>query len=105
MRNKHRIVAVVWIAIFLSACGSSASSLIVGKWQAGEPGFTITAEFARDGQAKITMLGQTLQGTYTLNGDGLEWTLNGQTTKMKVKVTATEMELTSEGKTIKYKKM
>ena len=93
------------VAVFASGCGSSAKNLIVGRWKAGETGFTITAEFAPGGQAKLTMFRQTLQGTYKLNGDELEWTMNGKTTKSKVKVTATEMELTSEGKTIKYKRM
>jgi hypothetical protein len=44
----------------------------------------MTAEFSPDGTAKITMFGQTLE---------LEWTLNGRTTKGKVNVTATELEL------------
>ena len=105
MKTKLGIVAVACMAVFASGCGSSPQNLIVGKWKAGETGFTITAEFAPGGQAKINMLGQTLRGTYKLNGEELEWTLNGKTTKSKVKVTATEMELTSEGKTIKYKRM
>jgi hypothetical protein len=38
-------------------------------------------------------------------GDELEWTLNDKTTKSKVKVTATELQVTSEGKTVTYKKV
>ena len=105
MKTKFGIVAVAYVAVFASGCGSSAENLIVGKWKAGETGFTITAEFAPGGHAKLNMLGKTLQGTYKLIGDELEWTMNGKTTKSKVKVTATEMELTSEGKTITYKRM
>ena len=105
MKTKLGIVAVACVVVFMSGCGSSSENLILGKWEAGESGLKITAEFAKDGKAKITMFGQTLQGTYKLNGDELEWTLNGRTTKGKVKLTATEMELTSEGKTIKYKKV
>ncbi len=65
----------------------------------------MTAEFSRDGTAKITMFGQTLQGTYKLNAENeLEWTLNGRTAKSKVKVAATELELTDDAnRTIKYK--
>ena len=48
------------------------------------------------------MFEQACQGTYRLEGDVLEWTLNGKTTKSKVKVTATELEVTSEGTTIIY---
>jgi hypothetical protein len=41
-----------------------------------------------------------------MNGDDeLEWTLNGKTTKSKVKVTATTLVVTSEGKTVTYKKV
>jgi hypothetical protein len=106
MKSKLGIVVVACVALFLSACGSSPKDLIVGKWEAGEGGIKMTAEFAKGDKAKLTMMGQTVQGTYRLNGeDELEWTLNGTTTKCKVKVTATELELTSEGKTIKYKKV
>jgi hypothetical protein len=51
------------------------------------------------------MFGQTLQGTYKLDsGNELEWTLNGITTKSKVNVTATELELTDASRTITYKR-
>ena len=105
MKTKLGIVAVAYVALFVSACGSSAQNLIVGKWEAGESGLKLTAEFAKEGKAKLTMFGKTLQGTYKLNGDELEWTVNGKTTKSKIKVTTTEMELSSEGNTIKYKKV
>jgi hypothetical protein len=106
MKAKLGIVMVACVALFVSACGSSSEDLIVGKWEAGEGGTKITAEFTKDAKAKITMMGQTLQGTYKMNGDGeLEWTLNGATTKSKVKVTKTELELTKESTTIRYKKV
>src|SRR5579864_2928785 len=99
MKTKLGFVAVACVAILVSACGSSAQSLIVGKWEAGETGFKLKVEFAPDGTAKITMFGRPMQGTYKITGDELEWTMNGMSTKMKMKVTATELELTSEGKT------
>jgi uncharacterized protein (TIGR03066 family) len=105
MKTKLGIVVVACMAVVASGCGSSPQNLILGKWQAGETGLTITVEFAAGGQAKMNMLGKTLRGTYKLDGDELEWTMSGKTMKSKVKVTATEMELTSEGKTIKYKRM
>ncbi len=104
--KKLVIVAVACVAVFVSGCGSNPQNLILGKWEAGESGFKITAEFTKDGKAKLTMFGRPVQGTYKLSGgDELEWTVNGQTTKFKVKVTATELEVTSEGKTITYKKV
>ena len=65
----------------------------------------MTAEFSRDGTAKITMFGQTVQGTYKLDdANDLVWTMNGITTKAKLKVTATELELTDDSnRTIRYK--
>jgi uncharacterized protein (TIGR03066 family) len=105
MKMNLGIVTLACVAVFVSGCGSSPQNLIVGKWEAGESALKLTAEFTKDGKAKLTMFGQPLQGTYKLNGDELEWTLNGKTTKSKVKVTTTEMELTSEDKTIKYKKI
>jgi hypothetical protein len=121
MNVKLSKVLVTCIALFVSACGSSPQRLILGKWQvasaqvggadagsAAEVGRAIkmTAEFSRDGTAKLTLLGQTLQGTYKLNAENeLEWTMNGITTKSKVNVTATELELTDEAnRTIKYKR-
>src|SRR5262249_29696903 len=90
---------------FSGRTSSSPQNLIVGKWEAGESGLKLTAEFTKDGKAKLTMFRQTLRGTYRLNGDELEWTLNGKTTKMKVKVAVTEMAVTSERKSIKIKRI
>ncbi len=104
MKTKFAIVVLACVAFSVSGCGSSPQDQIVGKWEAGQEGAKITAEFAKDGKATLTMFDKPVQGTYKVNGDELEWTLNGNTTKSKVKITATELELTSEGKTIKYKK-
>jgi hypothetical protein len=113
------IVVLACVALFLSACGSGPQSLIVGKWEVasakagdsgvyGEVGSAIkmTAEFSRDGTAKMTMFGQTLQGTYKFNGENeLEWTMSGITTKSKINVTATQLELTDDAnRTIVYKR-
>ena len=42
MKNKLGIVALACAGVFASGCGSSAQDLIVGKWKAGETGFTMT---------------------------------------------------------------
>ena len=114
-------VRVAFVALFVSACGSSPQSLIPGKWEVigarvggvddksgAEAGRAIgmSAEFNRDGTAKITMMGQTLQGTYKINGEHeLEWTMSGITTKTKLNVTATELELTDDAsRTIRYRR-
>jgi hypothetical protein len=64
----------------------------------------MSAEFNGDGTAKMTMMGQTLEGTYKINGENeLEWTMSGITTKSKLNVTATELELTDDSnRTIRY---
>jgi uncharacterized protein (TIGR03066 family) len=104
MKTKVIFAIAAWMMAFLSACGSSPQNLILGKWEA-DSAMKVTAEFSGDGTAKLTMFGQTLQGTYKLSGDELEWTLNGKTTKSKVNVTATELELTdTANRTIKYKR-
>jgi uncharacterized protein (TIGR03066 family) len=106
MKTTFAIVALACITVSMSGCGSSPQNLIVGKWEAGQAGNKITAEFTKDGKATLTMFGKALHGTYKVNGgDELEWTLNGTTTKHKVKVTSTELEATSEGNTITYKKV
>ena len=121
MNTKLIVTIAVCAALFLSSCGSSPQSLIVGKWEMagakvggtdvpGTPAgsaLKMTAEFASDGTAKLSMFGQTMQGTYKLNaGNELEWTVNGQTTKSKVSVTSSELEVTDEeNRTIKYKRM
>jgi hypothetical protein len=106
MKTKFAFVVLACVGLSVSGCGSGPQDRIVGKWEAGQAGLKLTAEFMKDGQAKLTIFGQSVQGTYKVNGgDELEWTLDGKTTKYKVKVTATELELTSEGKTITYKKV
>jgi len=108
MNAKILPLLLVCLALLLSACGpmpSSPQSLILGKWEV-DAAVKMTAEFNRDGTAKITMFGQTVQGRYKLDSDNeLEWTLNGITTKSKANVTPTQLELTdSAGRTIKYKR-
>ena len=106
MNANLSVVLAACVALSFSACGSSPQSLILGKWEV-ESAMKITAEFNRDGTAKLTMFGQTLQGTYKLNGENeLEWTMSGITKKSKVNVTATELEVTDDSnRTIKYKRM
>jgi hypothetical protein len=119
---KLSIVLVTCAALFVSACGSSPQSLILGKWEvagaqvggvddasaaAAGKAIKMSAEFNRDGTAKMTMMGHTLQGTYKINGENeLEWTMGGITTKGKLKVTGTDMEVTDDqNRTIKYKRL
>jgi hypothetical protein len=106
MNSKLTIVLIVCIALFVSACGTPTQNLILGKWEVEGAPLKMTAEFNRDGTAKITMFGQTLQGTYKVSLDNeLVWTMNGITTKGKVSVNATELELTDDqNRTIKYKR-
>jgi hypothetical protein len=106
MNPKLSLVTIATsAALFLSSCGSASQSLILGKWEA-ESALKVTAQFSKDGTAKLTMFGQTVQGTYQLNaGNELEWTLNGKTTRAKVHVTENELELTDDAnQTIKYRR-
>jgi hypothetical protein len=105
MNVKLSIVLAACLALFVSACGPSPQSLILGKWEV-ESAIKMTAQFGRDGTASINMLGQTLHGRYKLNAENeLEWTMNGITSKSKANVTATELELTdAANRTIKYKR-
>ena len=101
---KLSIAIAACLALFLFACAPTPQSLIVGKWEVEGPA-KVTAEFNKDGTAKLTMFGQTVQGTYTLNDNELTWTVNGKTVKSKVTVTATELELTDDAnRTVKYKR-
>ena len=121
MNAKLSMLVSTCVALFLFACGARPQSLIVGKWEVASArvegadvqsaaeaakAIKMTAEFGRDGTAKMTMFGQTLQGTYKFNGDNeLEWTMSGITTKSKVNVTATELEVTDDAnRTITYKR-
>ena len=99
-------IIVVAYAVLLAACSSSPRSLILGKWEVENGPSKMTAEFESDGTATISMLGQTVQGTYKLNEENeLEWSMNGMTTKAKVKVTPTQLELTGDKNlTIKYRR-
>jgi hypothetical protein len=121
MNAKLRILLVACVAMFTSACGSGPQSLILGKWEmagaqvggvddenaaAAGKAIQMSAEFNRDGTARVTMMGRTMQGTYKINGENeLQWSMGGITTKSKLNVTATELEVTDEAnRTIKYKR-
>jgi hypothetical protein len=106
MNSPLSFVMAACLAIFTSACGYGSRSLILGKWEVENAPTKMTAEFDRDGTAKITIFGQTVQGTYKLNADDeLEWSMNGMHTKAKINVTASELDVTdSENRTIKYKR-
>src|SRR5438045_4460867 len=99
-------VLAAMLTLVLSACSSSPQNLILGKWEVEGAPMKMTAEFSKDGTAKLTMLGQTLHGRYKVTADNeLEWTLNGRTTRNKVSVTDTELEVTNDtNQTIKYKR-
>ena len=103
--NVKLCMVVVSGFLLLLACGSSPQTLILGTWEVENAPMKMTAEFRNDGTATIGMFGQKIQGTYKLNADELEWTVNGITTKSKANVTATELELTDDAnRTIKYKR-
>ena len=106
MNAKLRTALVTCLALFLSDCAPSPQSLILGRWEVESAPIKMTAQFNRDGTAKITMFGQTLQGTYKLDaGNELEWSMNGITTKSKINVTASELELTNDAnQTIRYRR-
>ncbi len=106
MNAKSVFMTLAAIALALSGCGSSPQKLIVGNWVAEQSGLKITAAFNKDGKATLVMFGQPIQGTYKLNaGDELEWTVNGKTTKGKVKVTGNKLEVTNDGGvTVIYKR-
>ena len=99
------MAAAIGLALLMCACGSSTQRMIVGKWEA-DGATKVTAEFNRDGTAKLSMFGRSLEGTYTLTADNeLEWTLNGIMTKDKVNVTANELDITDDGnRIIKYQR-
>ncbi len=85
MNVKLSFALVASVALFVSSC-SSPQSLILGKWEVENAPLKMTAEFSADGTARMTMFGQTLQGKYKLDdGNELEWTMNGTTTKSKSK--------------------
>ncbi len=128
MNPRLSIVLVACVALLVTAAVpalkallGTPQSLIIGKWEmagaqvggvedtsaaAGGKAIKMSAEFNRDGTAKMTMMGQTLQGTYKINGENeLEWTMSGMTTKGRLNVTATELEVTDDAnRTIKYRR-
>jgi hypothetical protein len=121
MNSKLSVALLACMVLLVCGCGSSPQNLILGKWEisgarvggvddanAGAAGKAIkmSLEFKKDGTAQITMMGQTLQGTYKINGENeLEWTMGGITTTGKLNVTGTELEVTdAENRTIKYRR-
>jgi uncharacterized protein (TIGR03066 family) len=95
------------------------AKLIVGKWEAtkADPGTLpagSTAEFTADGKVKVVAKDggkeETVEGTYTVTGDTLDFTakFGGEEKKEKLtikKLSDTEMELADkEGKGVTFKR-
>jgi serine/threonine protein kinase len=79
---------------------------IVGRWESVDAPIRIIQEFRKNGQSKITLLGKTTIGTYKLNGDDIDWRSGAMTAKCKVTFfSSTEMELSNEAGSVKYKKI
>ncbi len=105
---KWCLVAVfsILLALWSSSCAPTPQNLLLGTWEVEGTPMKMTAEFRPNGTAAITMFGQKLEGTYTLNAaNELTWSVNGRTTTAKVSVTPTELEVTDDqNRTIKYKR-
>jgi hypothetical protein len=101
----RKMLTSVLLGGLLLSCAPRPQSLILGKWQA-DGAMKVTAEFRPNGTARLMILGQTVQGAYKLNGaDELEWTMNGRTTRAKIALSATKLELTSaDNQTIVYRR-
>jgi hypothetical protein len=105
MRTLIALIALVWVTLSMSGCGSSTQNQMVGKWEAGD-GIKLAAEFRKDGKGRLTLFGQTIEGTYKVNdNDEMEWTVNGTTQKFKVKVNGNEMEINNGKDAITYKRV
>ena len=103
MATNLVILLSTCLLVSLAACDASSHQQIVGKWQAGGA-IKVTAEFDRKGVAQLTIFGQTVRGRYEWVGDNvLQCTLNGITTRYRIKVSATQLELTDDrNQTIVY---
>ena len=103
---KIRILTITFLVAILSACGSGPQNLIVGKWEVQNAPTKMIAEFRKDGTADLSILGQTLHGTYKVTADNeLEWAMNGISSKHKISVTADKLEVSDEeNRTIVYKR-
>lgn len=100
------IVTAIFLALVNSACAPTPQNLLLGTWEVEGAPMKMTVEFRPNGTATIMMLGQRLEGGYTLNAaNELTWSMNGRTTTAKMSVTPTELELTDDqNRTIKYKR-
>ena len=100
MNAKLSIVVPACLALFLSACGSVPQNLILGKWEAASA--TVAGA---DAGPEVGSALNAIKGTYKFDGNELEWTVNGITTKSKANVSATELDVTDgANRTIKYKR-
>src|SRR5262245_30995600 len=96
MITKLAVLLSTCLLVSLVACDVSSHKRLVGKWQA-RSALKVTAEFDKNGVAQLTMFGQTVRGHYEWVGENvLQCTLNGMTTRYRVQVSATELELTDE---------
>ena len=95
MKQFRAVLAIFAAVLLFSACSSSPQSMIVGTWQLEGP-MKVAYEFHKDGTVKLLAMGRSVDGTYKLVGDSvLEMpTGEGGIEKIKVKLSADELELT-----------
>lgn len=65
--------ALVCMSLFLAGCGDSLSGTYAAEMG---PGATFSIEFKSGGKATVSAMGETKQGTYTLNGDKVTVTID-----------------------------
>lgn len=103
MRKKFMVLALVLCTVLLlAACGGS-SSPIVGKWKDETTGMS-TIEFKADGTLSAAALGQTITGTYKIDGDKITTNVLEQEATATFKVEGNKLTITSDGVSTVYDK-
>ena len=87
MKKFTKIIALVLVSAMLAllfvGCGKGGDGSIVGKWEYLEEGVSMIFNFKANGDFEMSVEGEGIgemtlgKGTYTVNGDKLAMTLEG----------------------------
>lgn len=103
MRLRHvaalAVLALLAATLVPAFAADKPQDLIIGKWKPDDAKDEATLEFLKDGKLKIAAKEITLDGTYQFvddNNISVKLTFGGETKEVKLKITLTKDELTTQ---------
>jgi hypothetical protein len=93
MLTRKSIITALLLIFILSVsvgCKLNPSKMIVGTWETSPMGLTWQMTFQSNGDFSSVVLGESTTGTYSVRGNNLSFTVNGETDTISIEFTNNE---------------